>query len=84
MTDAVKPASYLAKDAVGAWTGRIHLVANPLAVELINHAINAYGFLVNRNERVTAQDFATRIERTYDCVGCPQNAAVVGALRSLL
>lgn len=76
--------SFLSRDAVGTIGGKILLVPNPGTVETVNHAVNAYGFLIGRNERVSAFEFANRIEKAYNCNDCPQNAAVVAALRRLI
>ena len=64
--------SHFTKDAVGQIGGKIQLVPNPARIETINHAIAAYGFLIERNETLTATEFADRIRKAYDCDGCPQ------------
>lgn len=73
--------SYLTRDSVGLLGGQINLVPNPETIATINHACNAYGFLIERGETLSCRDFAERIEKTYDCENVPQNAAVVAALK---
>ena len=48
--------------------------------ETLHHAVQSFGFLVRANESLTAAEFATRIERTYDA-GNPQTAQVLTSLR---
>lgn len=84
MPNAQSTASFFSKDAVGRWGGQIRLVPNPLLIETINYAINAYGFLIQRNERVSPVEFSERIRAAYDCTDCPQNKAVVDALMHLV
>lgn len=76
--------SFFEKDHVGTIGGKIHLLPSHGLVETINYATNAYGYLIQRNERVTPNEFVNRIQAAYDCVDCPQNAAVVRALNHLL
>ena len=76
--------SFFTKDMHGRFGGEITAIPSLMRVEIINHALNAYGYLIDRNERVAATAFAARIRRSYDCVDCPQNAAVVHELEQLL
>lgn len=76
--------SYFERDRVGTIRGRVQLVADTITVEIINFALNAYGYLIDRNEKLTAGEFAARIRSSYDCIGNPQNKAVVDALVCLI
>lgn len=76
--------SYFTKDATGQIGGKIQLVPNPGRIETINHAMNAYGHLINCNERLTPMEFAERICAAYDCKTNQQNSAVVDALNYLI
>lgn len=48
--------------------------------DTLEYAFSAYGFLVERNERLSLEDFADRISRNFD-VTVPRNAEVVRVLR---
>lgn len=48
--------------------------------DTLHHAVQSFGFLVAANETLTAAEFASRIERTYDA-GNPQTAQVLKSLR---
>ena len=72
--------SYLERDNVGVLGGQLHLVPNPGTVETINFACDAYGFLIERGEKITARQFAERIAKHYECEDNLQNRAVVQAL----
>jgi hypothetical protein len=48
--------------------------------KILAYALDAYGFLIKRRERLTLPEFADRIAEVYD-LSCPQNAAVVATLR---
>ena len=77
--------SHFTKDVHGQFgDSRITSAPSLPLVELVNYAINAYGFLIDRHETVTPVEFADRIRKAYDCVHCPQNRAVVEALGYLL
>lgn len=84
MPNAKNAESFFSKDAFGRFGGQIRLVPNPQRVETINYAMNAYGFLIQRNERVSPVEFSERIRAAYDCTDCPQNKAVVDALMHLV
>lgn len=74
--------SYLERDSAGILGGQLHMVPNPGTVETINYACAAYGFLIERGEKLTCRQFAARIAKHYDCEDVPQNRAVIVALES--
>lgn len=72
--------SYFERTVTGDLTACVHLVPNHATVETINYACDAYGFLIERGEKLTTRQFAERIAKHYDCGSVPQNRAVVAAL----
>jgi len=76
--------SAISKDATGAFYGKYYFVALPGLADTLAYALNAFGFLIRRNESVSPPEFIRRIRDTYDCESCPQNAAVVNALSQLV
>ena len=80
----IKTVSYLDKDNIGNLGGKIQIVPNPGTIETINYACNAYGFLIERGEKLTCNEFADRIAMHYDCETIPQNREVVKALRACI
>lgn len=75
--------SYLERDYLGRIGGKLRFAGTKYLNEMLCYAIDAYGFLIARNERLTPQEFIERIRRAYDCEGEPRNMAVVDALGQL-
>ena len=75
--------SYFVRDHVGALSAEIHYNRESGLVETIDLAMNSFGFLIRRNERVLPSQFAAIIRGVYDCEGNLQNKAVVAALEKL-
>ena len=42
-------------------------------IELVKHAVNTFGFLIFRNEKIEMSEFLGRIKQTYDIKENPQN-----------
>ncbi|MDT8992756.1 hypothetical protein RQP54_17925 [Curvibacter sp. APW13] len=83
-TPAAQVQSYLLRDHMGNIGGKLHFYASNYMHEMLTYAIDAYGFLIGRNERLSPAQFIERIRRTYDCEGEPRNKAVVDALAQLV
>lgn len=80
----MKPSSYLERDSLGNLGGQIKIVPNLVTIETINYACNAYGFLIERGEKLTCREFAERIAKHYDCDTILQNSEVVKALKACI
>ncbi len=80
----MKTLSYLDRDSLGNLGGQIQIVPNPETIETINYACSAYGFLIERGEKLTCNEFAERIAKHYDCETISQNREVIKALKSCI
>ena len=76
--------SFLQRDHLGNIGGKLHFINTGFLHELLTYAIDAYGFLIGRNEKVLPDQFIERIQKAYDCETEPRNKAVVHALAQLL
>ncbi|BDT74155.1 hypothetical protein os4_37080 (plasmid) [Comamonadaceae bacterium OS-4] len=76
--------SFLQRDHRGNIGGQLHFINTGFLQEMLSYAINAYGFLIGRNEKVLPAQFIERIRDAYDCDTEPRNKAVVQALAQLL
>ncbi|CAE6795260.1 hypothetical protein R70006_05042 [Paraburkholderia domus] len=76
---AGKPQPFVSRDRVGKLEGRFS-VTSQAEKETMAYALDTYGFLLKRNERISLTDYADRIAKTYD-ITVPQNAEVVRVLR---
>ncbi len=81
---AAEVQSYLLRDHLGNIGGKLHFYASGYLHEVLTYAIDAYGFLIGRNECLSPAEFIERIRSTYDCEGEPRNKAVVDALAQLV
>ncbi|WP_139313534.1 hypothetical protein [Rhodoferax antarcticus] len=79
-----KTASWIGKNATGDLCGNFKFASTQGRRHTIEYAIRSYGFLIERGESITPDEFCQRIRKTYDCVSNAQNAAVVDALSYLL
>lgn len=75
--------SFLLRDHLGRIGGKLHFVGTRYLHEVLCYAIDAFGFLIERNEQLTPAQFIERIRRAYDCEHEPRNQAVVAALAQL-
>lgn len=80
-TDRAEGASQpsVGRDKVGSVTGSFGTVSGSDR-ETMDYALQAYGFLINRNEQLSLRQFADRIAAAYD-VSVPRNAEVVRVLK---
>lgn len=76
--------SYLLRDHHGRIDGKLRFAYSGYLHEMLTYAINAYGFLIERNELLSPAQFIARIRSAYDCEGEPRNRAVVDALAQLV
>lgn len=76
--------SFLQRDHLGNIGGKLHFINTGFLHEILTYAIDAYGFLIGRNEKVLPAQFIERIRDTYDCDTEPRNKAVVQVLAQLL
>jgi hypothetical protein len=71
---------YVSRDKVGNLSSTFS-VATQGEKDTLLFAIDAYGYIIKRNERVSFADFAERIAKVFDATE-PHNAAVITALRA--
>lgn len=83
IAEVVDPASrgYVSRDYASRYATR-HGAASDAEKETMTYALQAYGFLVERNERITLDVFADRIARHYD-VSDPRTAEIVRTVRQV-
>lgn len=72
--------SYVWRDHVNVLHADLSHCGLTVNSETLHHGVRSFGYLVGRNESLTATQFATRIER-HHCTSDPQTADVVRSLR---
>lgn len=71
---------YVERNYLGMLVSR-YCFPNEEERQTLRYILDAYGLLVERNERISLLEFADRIERSYDITE-PRNRVAVEALRS--
>lgn len=75
--------SFVQRDHLGRIGGKFHFIGTRYLHDTLAYAIVTYGFLIERNEKVSPAQFIDRIRKAYDCESEPRNKAVVVALAQL-
>lgn len=72
--------SYVWRDQVNVLHADLTHCGLNVNSDTLHHGVRSFGHLLNRNEQLTAAEFASRIERYY-CTHNAQTAEVVRSLR---